>query len=1037
MEPRRGGLNLYSISSDAPFLLSFARSFLQGQLFPDYKLDFSNPLALSCVEIYVPTKRAARSLSQIFLDLNPQKSCFLPRIIPFSDLEATQEQLSFVQKDILSLPPKIEFLDRLLLLARLVRPWHKRLPDYARQLFSDSLIEVPTCSSDAIHLGRMLSDLLDEVEREGADIEKIKAIIPEDLAGWWQITREFLEIILSHWDSILAERGVISKERWRQEILKKQISLWDKAPPKCPVIALGLKSEDKFTANFLKKIASLDLGAVILPGLDRYLSDSIWQDLDNKAVLTNFSHPQYVLKRLLSFFEVDRDTVIFLGEGSKEKKERERLLSMALWPVEATKDWNLVDKSFAETALQHVSLIEAPTENEEALAIALALREAIEDSSKTAALVTGDRILARRVAVQLARFGVIANSSVGEPLSETAPLNFVRLLLSAIFDDPDGLYFLSLMKHPYFHAGFSRSETRALVERFEFLFLREDFNKEQLSLKFDIKSCVQFFEGVKASWEEERLQKEGELLSKISCLLRRIEVAIKPLMVFYGAEAASIDKLSIATVSVCEELAKDMQGEHKLYEGEAGKAFVCFFQELILERSEFTFSSQEWPSILSALLVDINITPEAYGHDRLYIWGRLEARLQTVDTVVIAGMNEGEMPKVQGSDPFMSRMMKQEISLKPPEYKIGIEAHDFSMLFGMDRVILSRSLRTGGEPTQKSRWLERLQILAGEENFAMIRKRGKKYLSYGHLLDESSLVSLAERPCPKPSVHIRPKHYSVTDLELLQNNPYAIYAKKILRLKPLSPIRREISKRALGIFFHALIARLGSVSWKGSEEALRKQFLQILEEEFSQLRLEPAVEILWYSRFYALGEDYIYWERAQASSEKFFEISSLPLPIGDSGAFVKGRADRIQKNIDGTVDIIDFKTGALPSKTSVYNFEKLQLLLEAILLQEGAFLIKPPVKLGKLFYIHLGTRGSLEILDITEGKRKDGIALTAEELAREAWERLEDLIKYYNNPQSGYISYRISRDSSSYENAYDHLSRVKEWEINKSLVPNI
>src|SRR5262249_21326529 len=87
---------------------------------------------------------------------------------------------------------------------------------------------------------------------------------------------------------------------------------------------------------------------------------------------------------------------------------------------------------------------------EEARAIALAMRETLEQPDRTAALVTPDRGLARRVAAELGRWRIAVDDSAGLPVLETLPARFVRLLLETAQSDFAPIPLLGLLKHPLF-----------------------------------------------------------------------------------------------------------------------------------------------------------------------------------------------------------------------------------------------------------------------------------------------------------------------------------------------------------------------------------------------------------------------------------------------------------------------------------------------------------------------------------------------------------------------------------------------------------
>ncbi|WP_163310878.1 hypothetical protein, partial [Enterobacter kobei] len=70
-----------------------------------------------------------------------------------------------------------------------------------------------------------------------------------------------------------------------------------------------------------------------------------------------------------------------------------------------------------------------------------------------------------------------------------------------------------------------------------------------------------------------------------------------------------------------------------------------------------------------------------------------------------------------------------------PERRIGLAAHDFCQLLGNRRVVLSRAAKSGGVPTVRSRWLQRLAAVLGAETWRGLVAKGDRLLGLAHGLD--------------------------------------------------------------------------------------------------------------------------------------------------------------------------------------------------------------------------------------------------------------------------------------------------------------
>lgn len=1012
---------LFSIASGAPFLPNFVDALLSGVLIKDFGKNGKLQEALADTLIFVPTRRAARALRSCFVEMSDNKSSFLPTIRPLGDVDDNTAFFLDNGVDALTLNPKIGDVERLLLLARLIRPWRENLPSHVQSLFGSEDILIPANTADAIWLAQDLARLMDEVETESADWSKLKDIAPEMVAEWWQVTLDFLEIVTKSWPKILRERQKENPAEWRNQAIKAEINRLMRNKPREPVIVAGSNGSIPVIADLLNVVSHLENGAVVLPGLDLTMDDAQWAALGNAHDDPSiFGHPQYSYKKLFDRLKLSRSAVHEIGCLNAIKKKRSAIVSEALRPAITTDTWSNLPRNGIDDCFSHVSLIEAATEREEAVAIAIALRHAIEAPKKTAALVTGNRNLARRVVAELKRFGIEANDSGGVPLTEVLPATLLRLILQSLFQPGDPVAFLSLLKHPLTNVGYERGILRHIAERFELFVLRGGTGR------VNIATCSQFVEErLLALTTNDNADKDvnTDVIDEARRLAADLVKAVAPMVdLMKKSDAVTINEVARATTEIFENFGRNDQGTFdELYAGEAGKAMIALLRDLIADQSGLTFDISEWPSILEALMAARSVSPSAGGHPRLSIWGALESRLQTVDTVVIGGLNEGSWPQTARNDPFMSRPMKITLTLDPPERRIGLAAHDFQMAMGMDDVIISRALRTDDAPSVASRWLQRLETVVGEKVSDNIRRRGQKFVYWARELDRRTNVAFVSQPCPNPPVSKRPKHFSVTEIETLRRDPYAIYAKKVLGLKPLDALIHDPSVAERGTLYHAIVAAFATLSVDPAQPDALARFLEIARAEFDNMQLPLDVEAVWWPRIEILAPAFISWEKGLSPRQRFVEISARPTDIAASGITLSGRADRIDVIAGNKAEILDFKTGSTPSVTQAAKLMAPQLALEAALLTRNAFLPLKNIMPTELSYIRLNARGEVEEQCLSKAAKK-----TAFELSEEAWARLGELVNYYQNPAHGYLS-RAMPPLTTYEGDYDHLARVLEW----------
>lgn len=1018
--------HVLSIAAASPFIRTLIDALLDGRLVEGFRHDGS-PLALADVTIYVPTRRAARELRSGFLDRLGDQSAILPVIRPLGEFDDDSWIAGAPELDLL---PAIEPMERIVRLAPLVQAWKRRLPSHLAALYGEDLA-IPASLSDAIWLARDLSGLIDEIETEGGDWTRLADLVPAELAGWWQVTLDFLQIVTTAWPQFLMEAGRVNPAHHRDSQIRAEADRLRMRILKGPVIAAGSTGSIPATAGLLTTISRLERGAVVLPGLDRQMDESSWEAIGREnAPPAIHGHPQTALKKLLRRLGIDRHEVLELGDPQPAVAARVALLGEALRPAETTEAWALDrDKLTAMVecgALDDVTLIEAANEREEALAIAIALRLAVQEPQRTAALVTTDRDLARRVAGELRRFGIIADDSAGTLLAGEPPVVLMRLAVETALRPGDAVTVLSLLKHPLLHLGLPRGQVRQAAETIDLVALRGGTGRP------DITAIGRNFQERLAAHEEQarkpfwlaRLDTDRRMeAGGVADLLAR---AVQPLAELRGRDEIDLKEALHATVNVIEAIGRDEKGRlDPLYGGDAGGRLVDFLHGLAKLEAPLAFAPAEWPDILAALIASETVKPTPAGDPRVSIWGPLEARLQTADTMVIGGLNEGNWPRKAEADRFMSRMMKQGLELEPPERRIGQSAHDFVMAMANPRVIVTRSARAGEAPAVASRWLQRLLTCAGPEAANAIRVRGRDYLDWTRRIDERPDMALAGRPEPRPPVPVRPTHFSVTDVETLRRDPYAIYARKILRLLPIDPLLRDPGAAERGTLFHAILHGFAVAGIDPFASDAVDRLMMIGREKFDEVALPPDVDAVWWARFAKMANSFVVWERSRVGvTRRIAEARADATAIGATGVTLSGYADRIDLRPAGMADIIDFKTGTNPSRGQAHSLLAPQLALEAALLMRGAFAEIGEAMPAELAYVRLKANGDVDHDAIHEFKKE---LKSGPDLADEAWGRLERLIAYYQQPANGYISRAVPFREGDFSGDYDHLARVHEW----------
>jgi len=1030
---------VFSIPPSKPFLKTLAGALVDGSLVPGFR-PMDDPLLLSAATLYLPTRRAARLMPEIFQELFGGRPVLLPEIRPVGDTDEDVLALAG-EGDLAPLPPAMPVLERHLAMTRLVLAWKGALRREVLQLGSNEPLGVPASAADAAWLAGDLLGLMDEIETEEADWSELAGLVPEDHARYWQITLDFLRIVQEAWPAHLAERAMMDPKARRSALIRMEADRVMAAPPRGPVIVAGVTGSVPATAALMKAVFALEQSAIVLPGLDTHLDARSWAALDAEAAAGGRSahgghaaHPQYSLKRLLKTLGVDRAEVHTLGKDLPTSlAAREILVSEAMRPAETSEAWrSFLDQGAAghsAAALADVDMITARNEADEALAIAIALREGVE-LGQTSALVSPDRFLTRRVAIELARWNIEVDDSAGRPLDQTPPAILAILTAKLALGGCEPIDLLSLLKHPLCRLGLTAKDVRSAARALERGVLR---GPRAASGTAGLRAAVLAAEeeAKAARREPPRWKKVHEAdWPAVLDLVDRLAEALDPLEALAETESEfAAHVLAEAHVKAVRAVAQDESGSSdELFAAEAGEVFAGFLVELLeAQDSGLMLAPRDWPSVLAALMSGQAVRRRLPGDPRVQILGPMEARLQSFDRVVIGGLNEGIWPQRTRNDPWLNRPMKRDLGLDPPERRVGAGAHDFCMGLGAQHVILSRAARADGAPTVASRWLQRLTTLAGPVVTGEMEARGQKYSDLAALIDRpEGPVRLAERPNPKPPLAARPKRLSVTEVELLIRDPYAIFARHVLELHPVDPIGGEPGAAEKGTLIHDALAEFLE-TWTGPfDHTAVADLLRIGERLFKPLDAFPAVRALWWPRFQRIAEGFVAFEASRAPKvrERFLEVSggvSFVLPGLEFR--LAGRADRIDLLDDGRLAILDYKTGQVPSVKQVQSLLAPQLPLEAAMITRNGFDAVPGGQPTAEF-LYIGLKGGSEPVVPAPVTPKDA---DPDDLAEEAWKRLESLVAHYAQLENGYLSRaRVLKERDTY-GTYDHLARVAEW----------
>ena len=843
-----------------------------------------DPMTLARGRLLLPNNRAVRTVTEAFVRAS-NGGLVLPRLIAIGDPDIGERIGGALDPLNLAVdvPTAIDPLERQLLLARLLRAEGES-------------------AAEAMRLAAELAQTMDQLAVEEVPHSRLPDAVAEstDLAGHWLRSIERFTAILDRWPAILAERGVIDLAERRSRLLHSLSRQWAERPPEGFTIAAGITTSAPAVADLLARVARLDQGAVILPALAdvRTMSQDEWEGLGpDEEGRGEETHPQFHLKRLIHRIGVAREEISVWRSGGRATSSaaRGRAIANALVAAPYSAKWTGLASS--ERRLTGIRVAELPDPASESQAIAIALREAVETPEQTAALVTPDRNLAARVAAHLQRWEIDADDSAGQPLSQTPAGTLLLAVAAAAIENLAPVPLLTLLKHPLVGAeGESRLEWLESVRGLD------------LALRGPRPGAG--IDGLDQHFEEKKADRPW----------RQIRQLVAPLTHGLGTSLAAL-------AAALREMAGRLAGE-KAWRGPDGRLAAELLGEL--EQSPdaaiISLADEDVLPILRSLMDGMPVRRPYGGHPRIFIWGLLEARLQKADLMILGGMNEGVWPSLPSPDPWLAPQIRRVLQLPGLEFRTGLAAHDFMSALGAPRVLLTRARRDSRSPTVASRLWLRLQAMTGGVT------RDQRLERLASALDASAVVDPATRPAPNPPVEARPKRIAVTDLDRLKADPFAFYAKAILKLRPEEPVDAEHHAAWKGTAVHEVLEH-----WFKEDGCDPSLLADRARAMIANDAIHPMLRALWSPRLMEAVE----WIAAEAAKDK--EAGRNPViaeEFGEAevaGVTLFGKVDRIDRLPDGRLAIVDYKTGQAPAKRAVTEGFALQLGLLSLIARDGGF----------------------------------------------------------------------------------------------------
>jgi ATP-dependent helicase/nuclease subunit B len=946
--------------------------------------------------ILTPTRRGARAMARAFSHQARGRPLLLPQVRAVGDLDEGEPPFD-LDALALDLPPALSSVRRRFELARLVTERYEGVSGARGKLALD-LADSLAAFFDSLALEEIdASDKLDRLVLGEGDAQY-------SLEGWaehWQISAKFLRIAVVAWPARLKALGAMDPSQRQVALIRRLVDQWRDRPPATPLVMAGTTGSAPSTADLVQVVANAPMGATILPGLDLSLAGNAWAQIED-------SHPQNTLKRLLDRHNVTRDVVKVWPvslDSNRKAEARRRLLNEALRPAEATRDWRTQigilkqeGPTTIEDGLEGLYEIDTARDEEAASVVALLMREALETPDKTVALVTPDLSLSRRVSARLTRWGLIADSSAGEPLLSSLTGRFLHDLLGLVLEPHDPVLLLSLWRNPLCRFY----DVTAMIE-IERCALRGARPNDLGTITAMLHADERVSEDAIAQWRE-------------------YVDAIRPMLDQPFTDlGASLTLFSIVAQSLS-------ANADALWAGAAGASASELLAELMREGAGYAIDSpREFAEILNGILQQTKVRTGGNNHPRLQVLGAIEARLIKADRIILAGLEEGVWPQVPDNDPFLSRPMRKTLGLPTPERRTGLSAHDFVQTAAAPEVYLVTRRRREGEPQVQSRWLWRLKTLCEGAGVPSLPTR-PEVLDWARALDcglpdKPATLRPAKRPEPRPPVDVRPDSLSVTEVEVFVRDPYAIYARRILKVKPLDRPNEPVEARQRGTAIHKSLERFVTENAPLGQAGV-ETLNRLLEEELAGTHMSPAEIALQRPLIPHMAEAFVAFEARRRDRHPRLVIESrgeIRFPVAGREFALIAKSDRLEVR-DDHVDILDFKTGYPASLKQVLAGFYPQLTLTGAILRHGGFEGIRGKSVGDMIYIRVAPDDVSERYVQEKGVPND-------DLAEKALTSLRRRLDAYAKPNKAYLSWTAPQFLKNRGGDYDQLARLYEWYV--------
>ncbi|MGD8484212.1 MAG: PD-(D/E)XK nuclease family protein [Thioalkalispiraceae bacterium] len=568
---------------------------------------------------------------------------------------------------------------------------------------------------------------------------------------------------------------------------------------------------------------------------------------------------------------------------------------------------------------------------QEAQAIELQVRRWLkrEHEIRSIAIVTENRRLARRVRALLERSQVPLQDAAGWALSTTSAAATVERWLECIEEDFDYLALLDLLKSPFLFPQLEADEFKQAVYRFEQDVIRHENINRGITHYQNALQRRRARLSTQAPTAYLLLESLLEQLAEIAQPLQQLQKTKSKLP---AEEFLTTFMHSLTNLGMSETFANDRAGQR------LQQAFDELWQAT--RTTNLLMNWVEFRGWLGRHLERMNFQPHQVN-SRVQLMGLSQTCLQQFDALIIASAEQEHLPGRVNSSPFFNDTVRKELALTTSTEQLSERLYHFRRLLeSAPEVLITLRAEEHGEPVMPSPWLQAIQAFHQQaygyelQSAELTAILGQSRSVVEDTLD--SLPPLTKQAKPTIVEPDMPDSFSPSAYQKMLDCPYRFFASYVLKLKAPEEVSEALARdeygnrvhRCLQAFHSPVDGLPGPFSQQLSAE-VREQAIQLMNEiaeaVFQQDEQSNFEHHAWHQQWSNIIPHYIDWEIERQQDWQVVKTELLAKNRLDESTFLKGRLDRIDRNTENQLSVIDYKTGQLPNKKDVLAGEYIQL----------------------------------------------------------------------------------------------------------------